>query len=80
LTPEISLDYTHTAQEPGSLFWCHAVMRLQITRARSLACRSRSGLPDWPFIGQISEIWSGCKLVGLKIFFDLLASSRVGWP
>jgi len=30
---------THTAQEPGSLFWCHAVMNLQFTHVRSFACR-----------------------------------------
>ena len=31
----------HTAQEPGSLFWCHAVMSLQFTHIRSFACRNR---------------------------------------
>jgi len=25
-------------------------------------------LPDWPFLGQISEIWPRFKLVGLKNF------------
>jgi len=69
---------THTAQGPGSLYWCHAVMRLQITRARSFACRGRSGLPDWPlFLGQISEIWPRFKLVGLKNFiwpFGIISS------
>jgi len=24
------------------------------------------GLPDWPFLGQISKIWPRFKLVGLK--------------
>jgi len=31
----------HTAQESGSLFWCHAMMRLQFARALSFACRGR---------------------------------------
>jgi len=26
------------------------------------------GLPDWPFCGQISEIWPYFKLVGRTIF------------
>jgi len=28
---------THTAQEPGSLFWCHGVLSLEFTHARCLA-------------------------------------------
>jgi len=41
---------------------------------------SYTGLPDWPLLGEISEIWPRCKLVGLKIlvgifaFFDLISS------
>jgi len=31
----------HTAQKPGSLFWCHAMMRLQFARALFFACRGR---------------------------------------
>jgi len=27
----------HSAQEPGSLHWCHAVMSLQFTRVRSFS-------------------------------------------
>jgi len=30
---------TRTAQEPGSLYRCHAVMSLQFTRVRSFSCR-----------------------------------------
>jgi len=30
-----------TAQEPGSLFWCHAVVSLQFTRVRFFASRGR---------------------------------------
>jgi len=28
---------THTAQEPGLLFWCHAVVSLHFTHVRSFA-------------------------------------------
>ena len=38
------------------------------------------GLPDWPFLGQISEIWPRFKLVGLKFYLAFMASSQVGWP
>ena len=27
-----------------------------------------TGLPGWPFLGQISKIWTHLKLVGLIIF------------
>jgi len=33
---------THTAQEPGSLFWCHAVINLQFTHVRSFADRCKT--------------------------------------
>jgi len=41
----------HTAQEVGSLFWCHEVVSLQFTHVRYFACRCRlqkllSGLFD----------------------------------
>jgi len=29
---------THSAQEPGSLSWSHAVMSLQFTHVRCFAC------------------------------------------
>jgi len=32
---------TDTAQEPGSQFWCHAMMRLQFAHVRSFAFRGR---------------------------------------
>jgi len=32
---------TNTAQEPGSLLWCHAILSLQFTHARYIACRGR---------------------------------------
>jgi len=32
---------TDVAQEPRSLFWCHAVMSLQFARVRSFACEGR---------------------------------------
>jgi len=44
----------HTAQEPSSLFWCHAMMRLQFTRALSFACRSR-----------LRTLLADCSTVGL---------------
>ena len=37
-TPELD---THTAQEPGSLLWCHAILSLQFTHVRYIACRGR---------------------------------------
>jgi len=30
-----------TAQEPGTLFWCHAVASLQLTHVHSFACKGR---------------------------------------
>jgi len=36
---------------------------------------ARTGLPDWPFLGKVLEIWPRFILVGL-----FLASSQVGWP
>ena len=32
---------THAAQEPGSLLWCHAILSLQFTHVRCIACRGR---------------------------------------
>jgi len=32
---------TRSALEPGSLFWCHAVMSLQFTHVHFFACRGR---------------------------------------
>jgi len=32
---------THTAQEPGSLFGCHAVVSIRFTHFRSFVCRGR---------------------------------------
>jgi len=37
----------HTAQEPGSLFWCHAVMSLQFTHVRYFTCSGRGTLQSW---------------------------------
>jgi len=31
----------HAAQEPGPLFWCHAVLSLQFTHVHSFACKHR---------------------------------------
>jgi len=50
---------THKAQEPGSLFWCHAVLILQFTHVRSFACRhrrSQGGL--WAMSSQIFRTYS----------------------
>jgi len=41
---------THTAQQPSSLFWCHAVISLQFTRVHSQARSqvfSKGGLKLW---------------------------------
>jgi len=40
---------TDTAQEPGSLFWCHAMMRLQFTHVRSFVSR-KSYCKTWEHI------------------------------
>ena len=32
---------THTAQEPGSLVWCHAILSLQFSHVSYIACRGR---------------------------------------
>ena len=32
---------THTGQEPGSLLWCHALLSLQFTHVRYIACGGR---------------------------------------
>jgi len=37
---------------------------MTLKRLLTHMCRSKSGLPGWPF----SEIWLSFKLVGLKIF------------
>ena len=34
-------DMTLTAQEPGSLLWCHAISSLQLTHVRFISCRDR---------------------------------------
>jgi len=39
-------------------------------------CVLVAGLPDWPFVGQISENWRRFKLVGLKRLVDLLPIFR----
>ena len=54
----ISRNDTHTAQEPAPL-WCHTLMSLQLTHVRSLACKGRSGLRDWPFSAKFQK----CGLV-----------------
>jgi len=43
---------THTAEEPSSLFWCHAVVSLQLTRVHSFA---------WPDLGA-NFFWCWCLL------------------
>ena len=47
-------------------------------------CVTGPGLPDWPFWGQISEIWSQITLARPKILFGPLALfcpfSRIDWP
>jgi len=45
---------THTAQEPGSLFWCHAVVSSQFTHVRSSTCR-----------GWLHNLRADCSTVGL---------------
>jgi len=45
---------THIAQEPSSLFWCHAVMCLRFTHVPSFACR-----------GGLRKSWADCPTVGL---------------
>jgi len=51
---------------------------------RFVACDYWTGLPGWPFWGQISEIWSQTTLAGPKISFGPLAIfwpfSRIDWP
>jgi len=44
---------THTAQKPGSLFWCHALMTLKFTHVRSFACR-----------GRLRNLQADCSTVG----------------
>jgi len=45
---------TDTAQEPGSLFWCHAMMSLQFAHVRSFACR-----------GRLQNLLADCSTIGL---------------
>jgi len=45
---------TLAAQEPGSLIWCYAVMRLQFTHVCSFACR-----------GRLRNLRADCSTVGL---------------
>jgi len=45
---------THTAQESGSRFWCHAVMSLQFTHVRSVPCR-----------GRLRNLLADCSILGL---------------
>jgi len=49
----------HTAQEQDSLFWCHAVMRLQFARALSFACRSRLQI----LLGDYSTVGLYCTTI-----------------
>jgi len=61
-----------------SQFHCsgyHVMVSLQFTHVCSFVCRGRLELPDWPFLGQISEIWLRFKLVGLKILFGFFLAS-----
>ena len=44
----------HTAQEPGSLFWCHATMSFKLARALSFTCWSR-----------LRNLLADCSTVGL---------------
>jgi len=44
----------HAAQEPGSMFWCHAMIILQFGRALSFACR-----------GRLRTLLADCSAVGL---------------
>ena len=44
----------HTAQEVGSLFWCHEVVSLQFTHVRYFACRCR-----------LQSLWVDCSIVTL---------------
>jgi len=46
---------THTARQPGSLFWCHAVVSLLFTRVHSFA---------WPNLG---ANFSGVRLYCVTI-------------
>jgi len=58
---------THTAQEPGSLFLCHAVMSLQFTHVCSFACRGRA---------DCSTVSSYCiTITWLQIFKGLLQAT-----
>jgi len=41
LAKQLFASTTHTAQEPGSLFWCHAVLSLQFTHVCSFACKDK---------------------------------------
>ena len=45
---------TDTAQEPGSLFWCHTIIRLQFAHVRSFACK-----------GKLRNLLADCSAVGL---------------
>jgi len=64
MTPTLHKNQVHCSEK----FWYHAMVSLQFTLVHSFACRSRSQLPDWPFLGQISEMWLCFKLVGLNNF------------
>jgi len=46
---------THTAQKPGSLFWCHAVMSLRLAHVRSFACT-----------GWLEHLRADCSVVGFN--------------
>jgi len=56
---------THTAQEPGSLFWCDAVMGLQFTHVCSFACR-----------GRLWNLRADCSTVGLYCVKNTAKSSN----
>jgi len=44
----------NTAQDPGSLFWCQAMMSLQFTHVRSFVCG-----------GRLQKLRADCSTVGL---------------
>ena len=45
---------TRTAQDSGSMFWCHAMVISHFTHVRSFACR-----------GRLSNLWANCFTVGV---------------
>ena len=55
---------THNVRKPGSLFWCYALMSLQITHVRSYACRGR-----WSNLGAVYSVGFYCITITRQQIF-----------